>query len=95
MSQFIKEATFGDKRLALDALQIKALVRGEKIGIQGVISIKHDAIVSDTCRSAGTHNTTVSAYIGYYCCDATGNKSPDFRIGRCELVENHDHFRTC
>ena len=48
--QNLGDFTFEDKRLALEALQIKVLVDGNNINIEGAIPIAEDGIESTTRR---------------------------------------------
>ena len=44
------DSTFEDKRLALEALQIKVWVNGNNVNIEGVIPVVEDDIESATLR---------------------------------------------
>ncbi|GAH75775.1 unnamed protein product, partial [marine sediment metagenome] len=51
--QNLKDFTFEDKRLALEALQVKVWVNGNNVNIEGVIPVGEDDIESATLRCSG------------------------------------------
>ncbi len=51
--QNLGDFTFDDKRLALEALQIKVIVDGDSVNIEGAIPVGGDDIESTTLRCSG------------------------------------------
>ena len=51
--QNLGDFTFDDKRLALEALQIKVIVDGDSVNIEGAIPVGRDDIESTTLRCSG------------------------------------------